>query len=95
MRIAEKVKGGFGGGEPLPLEDANVSADITTADGQAVASNLPMKIEDDFYQGSYSFSNVGNYKIVLHAVTADSRNVSVDFPVSVVKAPVNWTFCRI
>ena len=92
VRIAEKVEGGFGGGEPLPVEDANVSADITTADGQAVASNLPMKIEDGFYHGSYGFSNAGNYKIVFNAVTSDKRNVSVDFPVSVVKSPVNWTF---
>ncbi len=92
VRIAEKVEGGFGGGEPLPLEDANVSADITTADGQAVASNLPLKIEDGFYRGSYSFSNAGNFKIVFNAVTSDSRNLSVDFPVSVVKAPINWTF---
>ena len=45
VRIAEKVEGGFGGGEPLPLENANVSANITTADGQAVvANNLPLKI---------------------------------------------------
>lgn len=92
VRIAEKVEGGFGGGEPLPLENANVSADITTADGQAVISNLPLKIEDGFYRGSETFSNSGNFKIVFNAVTSDKRKVSVDFPLSVVNAPVNWTF---
>ena len=92
LRIAEKVEGGFGGGEPLPLEDANVSADITTADGQSVASNLPLKIENGFYRGSHNFSNNGNFKIVFNAVTSDKRKVSVDFPLSVVTAPINWTF---
>ena len=92
LRIAEKVEGGFGGGEPLPLEDANVSADITTADGQSVASNLPLKIENGFYRGSHNFSNNGNFKIVFNAVTSDKRKVSVDFPLSVVNAPINWMF---
>ncbi len=92
LRIEEKVEGGFGGGEPLPLEDANVSADITTADGQSVASNLPLKIENGFYRGSHNFSNDGNFKIVFNAITSDKRKVSVDFPLSVVNAPINWTF---
>ncbi len=92
LRIAEKVEGGFGGGEPLPLEDANVSADITTADGQSVVSNLPLKIENGFYRGSHNFSNDGNFKIVFNAITSDKRKISVDFPLSVVNAPINWTF---
>lgn len=92
VRIAEKVEGGFGGGEPLPIENANVSADITTADGQIVSSNVPLKIENGFYRGSYNFSSDGNFKIVFNAVTSDKRKVSVDFPLSVVNAPVNWTF---
>ncbi|MDQ6786622.1 MAG: efflux RND transporter periplasmic adaptor subunit [Acidobacteriota bacterium] len=92
VRLAEKVEGGFGAGEPVAIEDATVTANITTAEGQAVASNLPMKFEKGFYRGSYSFSNPGNYKIVFNAATSDNRSFSVDFPLSVVKAPVSWTF---
>ncbi|MGI8469210.1 MAG: efflux RND transporter periplasmic adaptor subunit [Pyrinomonadaceae bacterium] len=92
VRLAEKVEGGFGAGEPVGIEDAVVTANITTADGQAVTSNLLMKFEKGFYRGSYAFSNAGNYKIVFNAATSDNRSFSVDFPVSVVKAPISWTF---
>ncbi len=92
VRIAEKVEGGFGSSEPLPLEDANVSADITTADGQTITSNLPLKIENGFYRSSETFTNAGNFKLVLNAITADKRKVTVDFPLSVANAPINWTF---
>ncbi len=92
VRIAEKVEGGFGSSEPLPLEDANVSADITTADGQTITGNLPLKIENGFYRSSETFTNAGNFKLVLNAITADKRKVTVDFPLSVANAPINWTF---
>ncbi|MCA1637918.1 MAG: efflux RND transporter periplasmic adaptor subunit [Acidobacteria bacterium] len=92
VRVAEKVEGGFGGGEPVAIEDATVSAKITTADGANVAENLLTKFESGFYRGSYAFSNAGNFKIVFNVTTSDKRNFSVDFPVSVVKSPINWTF---
>jgi multidrug efflux pump subunit AcrA (membrane-fusion protein) len=92
VRLAEKVEGGFGGGGTVGIEDATVTANITTADGANVAENLPLKFESGFYRGSYAFSSAGNYKIVFNATTADKRNFSVDFPVTVVKAPVSWTF---
>ncbi len=92
VQIAEKVEGGFGGSEPLPLTDANITANITTSNGQIIASKLPLKFEDGFYFGKYAFSNAGNFKIVLNATTSDNRSLSVDFPVSVVKAPISWTF---
>ncbi|MDQ2746132.1 MAG: efflux RND transporter periplasmic adaptor subunit [Acidobacteriota bacterium] len=92
VRVAEKVEGGFGAGEPLAIEDAIVTANITTADGAKVAENLPTKFERGFYRGSYAFSNAGNFKIVFNVATSDQRNFAVDFPVSVVKSPINWTF---
>lgn len=92
VQIAEKVEGGFGGSEPQPLTDANVTANITTPDGQVLASKVPLKFENGFYFGSYNFSSAGNFKIVFNATTSDNRSLSVDFPVSVVKSPINWTF---
>jgi len=92
MRVAEKVEGGFGAGEPIAIEDATVTANITTADGGQVAENLPTKFEKGFYRGSYAFSNAGNFKIVFNVTTSDKRSFAVDFPVSVVKSPINWTF---
>ena len=93
VRIAEKVEGGFGGGEPLALENAQVSANITTTSGVNVAENIAAKHEgDDAYRAAYAFQNVGDYKIVFNVNTGDERTFSTDFPVSVGKAPVNWTF---
>ncbi len=92
VRMSEKVEGGFGGSEPVAIEDATVTANITTSDGANVAENLPTKFEKGFYRGSYAFGNAGNYKIVFNVTTADKRNFSVDFPASVVKSPINWTF---
>ncbi len=92
VRAAEKVEGGFGGGEPAPIEDAAVVANVTTADGQSVAGNLPLKFEGGFYRGSYTFTNAGNFKIAFAVTTADNRSFSTDFPISVTKAPINWTF---
>ncbi len=92
VRIAEKIEGGFGANEPIVIEDANVTANITTADGASVAENLPTKFEQGFYRGSYAFSSAGNFKIVFNVATSDKRNFAVDFPVSVVASPINWTF---
>ncbi|MCY7374672.1 MAG: hypothetical protein LH472_01710, partial [Pyrinomonadaceae bacterium] len=73
LRAAEKVEGGFGGGEPLPIEGATVTASVTTAAGESVASNLPMQAEGELYRGSYAFNQAGNFKIVFTATTADNR----------------------
>jgi multidrug efflux pump subunit AcrA (membrane-fusion protein) len=93
VRLAEKVEGGFGrGGEPVAIEDATVTANITNSDGGNIAENLPLKFEGGFYRGSYVFANAGNFKIVFNAATSEKRNFSVDFPVSVTKSPIRWTF---
>lgn len=92
-RFAEKVEGGFGGGEPVLLEKANVTAKITQADGTVVAENIAAKEETGGnYQIAYAFSSAGDYKIVFNVATADNRAFSVDFPVSVASASVRSSF---
>ncbi|MDQ3372485.1 MAG: efflux RND transporter periplasmic adaptor subunit [Acidobacteriota bacterium] len=93
VRIAEKVEGGFGGGEPLALDNATVTANITTTNGASVAENIAAKHEGgDAYRAAYVFQNAGDFKVVFNIATSDNRNFSTDFPVSVGKAAVNWTF---
>jgi len=92
VRVAEKVEGGFGGGEPLALDNAQVSANITTTNGASVAENIAAKHEGDAYRAAYVFQNAGDYKIVFNVKASDGRIFSTDFPVSIAKAPVNWTF---
>ena len=93
LRIAEKVEGGFGGGGPVPLDKASVSAKITKADGTAVVDNLTVTAAADAnYRTSYAFGSSGDYKIVFAVATNDNRNFSADFPVSVTSAPVRRSF---
>ncbi len=93
VRFAEKVEGGFGGGEPVLLEKATVTAKITRADGTVVAENVAAKAEaGGNYQIAYAFSSAGDYKIVFNVASADNRNFSVDFPVSVASASVRSSF---
>lgn len=93
VRFAEKVEGGFGGGEPVPLEKATVTAKITQANGTVVAENIAAKAEaGGNYQIAYAFSSAGDYKIVFNVATADNRAFSVDFPVSVASASVRSSF---
>ena len=83
LKIAEKVEGGFGGGEPLPVENATVTANITEANGTVIRENLPVSAEaGGFYRTSYEFGGAGDYKIVFNATTADNRSFSADFPVN-------------
>ncbi|MDQ3714350.1 MAG: hypothetical protein M3388_19340 [Acidobacteriota bacterium] len=93
VRIAEKVEGGFGGGEQLALDNATVTANITTTGGANVAENIAAKHEGgDAYRAPYVFENAGDYKIFFNVKADDGRAFSTDFPVSVGKAAVNWTF---
>jgi multidrug efflux pump subunit AcrA (membrane-fusion protein) len=93
IRITEKVEGGFGSGEPLALDNANVTANITTTNGASVAENIAAKHEGgDAYRAAYVFENAGDYKIFFNVKANDGRAFSTDFPVSVGKAAVNWTF---
>lgn len=92
LRVGEKIEGGFGGGDPAPLTDGVVSLSVTTADGQGVADNLPTTLAAGFYRVDYTFSATGNYKLVFNVATKDGRNASADFPVSVARANINWTF---
>lgn len=93
VRFAEKVEGGFGGGEPVALEKANVTAKITQANGTVVAENIASKTEaGGNHKIAYAFSSAGDYKIVFNVATADNRAFSVDFPVSVASASVRSSF---
>ncbi|HXG84970.1 MAG TPA: efflux RND transporter periplasmic adaptor subunit [Pyrinomonadaceae bacterium] len=93
VSIAEAVEGGFGASEPVPLDNAKVSASVTKTDGSAVGENLPAApLENGNYRLSYAFGSAGDYKIVFNVTTADNRSFSVDFPVSVASAPVKWSF---
>lgn len=93
VRVAEKVEGGFGGGEPLALDNATVTANITMANDTSVAENIAAKHEGgDAYRMAYAFSNAGDYKVVFNIKANDGRAFSTDFPISVGKAAVNWTF---
>ena len=93
VRFAEKVTGGFGGGEPVLLEKAIVTAKITQGNGTVIAENIAAKAEaGGNYQIAYAFSSAGDYKIVFNIATADNRAFSVDFPVSVASAPIRSSF---
>ena len=93
MLVAEKVEGGFGGGEPAPLENAQVTANITNASGANIAQNIAARHEGgNAYRLAYAFQSAGDYKIAFNVTTGDNRSFSTDFPVSVTKAPMNWTF---
>lgn len=92
LRLAEKVEGGFGSNAPVAIDDAVVTAEVTTADGKNVAGKLAMKFEKGAYRGTYTFANAGDFKINFNVTTSDNRSFTVDFPVTVTKAPLNWTF---
>jgi len=92
VRLGEKVEGGFGGGEPAPLENATVTANITNG-GANIAENLAAEHEGgNAYRLEYAFKDAGDFKVIFNVATGDNRNFSADFPVTVAKAPMNSTF---
>ncbi len=93
VRIGEKVEGGFGGGGPVLLEKAKVTASIIRADGTVVAENLTVGAEaNGNYRTSYSFGSAGDYKIAFNVTTEDNRNFTTDFPVTVISGPIRTSF---
>ncbi len=93
VRITEKVEGGFGGSEPLPLEKAVVSASVTETNGTPITENLPVAVEEvGNYRTSYVFGDAGDYKILFNVTTEDKRRFSADFPVTVSRAPIGSPF---
>lgn len=92
LRILERVEGGFGGNEPVAIEDAVVTLSVNSVDGTAVAENIPARFEKGFYRVDYTFSDDGDFKTFFNVATKDGRSFRTDFPVSVVSAPVVWTF---
>lgn len=94
VRITEKVEGGFGASEgAAPVEKATVTASITGASGAKIEENLPVTAEaGGNYRTAHDFDGAGDYKIVLSVTTEDKRSFSVDFPVTVSRAPVRSSF---
>jgi hypothetical protein len=91
--FAERIEGGFGGSEPQPIEEAMVTARVTTAAGDALAANIASHAGGaGSYALNYKFETDGNYKIIFDVKTADNRQFTADFPVTVVGAPINWLF---
>ena len=93
--LSEQVAGGGGlsAGGLLPITGATVTARVTTAAGGAVATGLVARPgEAGSYRLNYAFPNGGEYKLIFDVRTSDSRQFAADFPVSVVRAPVNWVF---
>ena len=92
-RFAERIEGGFGGADAVPLEKAAVAARIITADGKTVSEKVAVTAENDGdYRLSYAFAAAGEYKLALTVTTGDNRQFTADFPVSVANAPINWGF---
>jgi membrane fusion protein, heavy metal efflux system len=100
IAVEEQVEGGFGGaasggGGLLPVEGASVTARVTSAAGEEVVpSGLEAHRENSpgTYGVHYTFGDSGNFKIIFAVRTSDNREFSVDFPVNVTSAPVNWAF---
>ncbi len=91
--ISERVEGGFGGGGPQLVEGATVTARITTAAGDAVVNDIASPAEGrSSYGAHHNFGDAGNYKIIFDVRTNDNRRFAVDFPVTIVNAPVNRAF---
>lgn len=96
--ITEKIEGGFGDKDEIPVDRAKISVFISKSEGakskaEVVAENLPVKSESEgIYRFSYTFSEAGDYKIAIQVTTEDNRQFSVDFPFTVLHAPSNSSF---
>lgn len=91
--VSEKIEGGFAGIELQPLTNANVTARVQNVSGKTLVNNIQTKAEaNGSYVLNYAFSSYGDYKIALDVRTNDNRTFNVDFPVTIVNAPVNWAF---
>jgi membrane fusion protein, heavy metal efflux system len=96
VELSERIEGGFGGSGDQPVS-GTVTARITTAAGQILTDNIETHAEGSpprpgVFGVHYVFANRGDYKIVFNIRTNDNREFSVDFPVTVTSAPVNWSF---
>ncbi|MBA3768937.1 MAG: hypothetical protein H0X08_00260, partial [Blastocatellia bacterium] len=90
--LSEKVQGGFGS-DLLPLEKTTVLFSITRTDGSVIAENLSAEEEaGGLYRASHTFTEKGDFKIVISTSTQDNRAFSADFPITVSGAPVRTAF---
>jgi len=92
VALSEKVQGGFGS-DALLLEKATVLFSITRTDGSVIAQNLAADEEaGGLYRASHTFTEKGDFKIVISTSTQDNRVFSADFPITVSGAPVRTAF---
>lgn len=94
IAVQEQIEGGFGGASTQPVEGAQVTARVTTAAGGQVTANLQAHKESqpNTYGFTRAFDAAGDYKLVFDIGTSDNRQFGVDFPVSILSAPINWAF---
>ena len=95
VEALERVEGAFGSSEGLqPANISRVVARIVRADGTVIEPQLDAHEESrPGVRGvHHAFGSAGEYKIFFDFMLADGRSFSVDFPVSVVVAPINWAF---
>lgn len=96
VELTEKIEGGFGGADNQ-FVTGTVVARITTAAGETIANNIETHAEGSppragVYGVHYKFPRQGEYKIAFDVRTQDGRRFEVDFPISIIAAPVNWAF---
>jgi len=90
--LSEKVQGGFSS-DPLLLEKATVLFSITRTDGSVIAQSPPADEEaGGLYRASHTFTEKGDFKILISTSTQDNRVFSADFPITVSGAPVRTEF---
>ena len=91
LKLTERVEGGFAGGD-IPVENAQLRAQILAADGKPVAQSIEAHPEGEpgIYGVHYTFHDPGDYEFSLTAVTEDSTEIRADFPVLVSAAPINY-----
>jgi membrane fusion protein, heavy metal efflux system len=91
IEVAEEIEGGFSGGL-LPVEGAKVRAEIKSASGEMVATALETHTENKpgVYGVHYTLKSAGDYKLNFAVSTTNGVEFVADFPLSILRAPVNY-----
>lgn len=91
VKLAERVEGGFAGGE-IPVENARARAQILRVDGKPVSQSLDAHPEGQpgIYGVHYTFDDSGDYELSFSALTQDGVELHAEFPVPVAAAPINY-----
>ncbi len=95
VTVVERVEGGFGGPTgDVPIVGATVSLTPTLLSG--AAAGKPVSIAASSESGAYAttlrFDDQGDARLAVDLRTSDGRTIATDFPLAIVKAPVNALF---